>query len=401
MSLGRSDVTDRPVAVLARLMREEGEKLLDSLAQNLEALLGHPVKLEAIDPRDEAVSQSFGGAPVYVFPIEDQQSHPLPSLLAIDFGGAVNAGAAFSLMGAEQIEEVLSSKEIPETLHDSIGEVANVLCGAAVNVLRDLLPEDPDYHRGSHFELVEAAAWPGLLSRVDASLGWDLVAARLLIDGEKKGALVLAASAGAEGMIRPEEIAAAASVDSEATDPPPEAADADSVSADPEVAPSPAAAVDPPEVRESKAEDGGAASRMSGEAMDEAGEKADTGENAGTGPCQGLSAQLAAHGADAGALGLRSLLEKCGVTVRSAQTSEAQSDALFVVSRSPTDMVIRLESLARPPQRPSLVIACSDRPTRDMVVAARSAGVDAFLVLPTTRDKLTELLAKIPSPAAT
>ena len=102
-----------------------------------------------------------------------------------------------------------------------------------------------------------------------------------------------------------------------------------------------------------------------------------------------------------GAFGLRTLLEECGVTVGRARPRCCEGEVLFVVSRSPTDLLVRLRSLAAPPLRPALVVACSDRPTRDLVVAARNGHADSFLVLPTTREKLAALLAQAPEPAGT
>jgi FixJ family two-component response regulator len=52
-----------------------------------------------------------------------------------------------------------------------------------------------------------------------------------------------------------------------------------------------------------------------------------------------------------------------------------------------------MESLISEGERPPLIVACSDRPTRDLVLSARHCGADDFLVLPTTRKRLLSVLA--------
>ncbi|HHN73643.1 MAG TPA: hypothetical protein ENK10_00280 [Acidobacteria bacterium] len=392
-----------PAAVLAKLMREESETLLKVLAENVEALVGHSVEIQPLDPEGEELASIFGEAEVYVFPVEDHQSGPLPSMLLLDLTGAVHAGAAFSLMGAEQVKEILETREIPEILHDSIGEVANILCGAAVNVLREKMPKAPEFRRGADFETTTTPPWPGILARVDDSHPWDLIAGRIMIAGEPKGALLLASSDRVQGIVSPEQILAAtggqparpeaeqgkapATDETGAAGAPAEAAP----SAEPEPA---AGALDAAPVAEEPKPAAAAppATAAGDDAQGAAG-------GATLSVPEGVRVLLAAHPADMGAFGLRTLLEESGITVHRARARCCEGEILFVVSRSPTDLLVRLKSLAAPPLRPSLVVACSDRPTRDLVVAARNGHADSFLVLPTTREKLAALLAQIPQPA--
>ncbi len=396
-----------PAAVLAKLMREESETLLKVLAENVEALVGHSVEIQPLDPEGEELASVFGEAEVYVFPVEDHQSGPLPSLLLLDLTGAVHAGAAFSLMGAEQVKEVLETREIPEILHDSIGEVANILCGAAVNVLREKMPKAPEFRRGADFETITTPPWPGVLARVDDSHPWDLIAGRIMIADEPRGALLLASSDRVQGIVKPEQILAAAGGqpggpeaekgETPATDETGAAgAPADVVSS---TEPEPAAGA---LATESATEEPEPAAVTTAAAPPTTAASDETEEAAGAATLsvpEGVRVLLAAHPADMGAFGLRTLLEESGITVHRARARCCEGEILFVVSRSPTDLLVRLKSLAAPPLRPSLVVACSDRPTRDLVVAARNGHADSFLVLPTTREKLAALLAQIPQPA--
>ncbi|MDQ7088952.1 MAG: hypothetical protein Q9Q13_14345 [Acidobacteriota bacterium] len=444
-----------PAAVLARLMREEPETLLKVLAENVEALVGHSVEIQPLDLEGDELASIFGGSQVYVFPVEDHQSGPLPSLLLLDLVGAVHTGASFSLMGAEQVKEVLETGEIPEILHDSVGEVANILCGAAVNVLREKMPKAPEYRRGADFEVITPPPWPGILARVDASHPWDVIAGRIIIADEPKGALLLASSDRTQGMISAEQIAQASkgavsggadddntadapkdpqagpgAADSEApADPggvgaatgaqaprqpqetasgPPADARATADPSAPQQA-GPAAQGDrssgesPAPGQAAPASGGGDSDQAPGAAPGTAsGAVPDAESGAGGAAREALAGRrvlLAAHPADPGAFGLRGMLEECGATVGQARPRCCAGEILFVVSRSPTDLLVRLKSLAAPPSRPALVVACSDRPTRDLVVAARNGHADSFLVLPATREKLESLLSQVPEPA--
>lgn len=375
-------------------MREESEKLLSVLAENVEALVGQSVEVRQVSADSEEMAKVFGGQKLYCFPVEDHQSAPLPSMLVMDIPAAVHTGAAFSLMGQEQVKEVLDSGEIPEILHDSIGEVANILCGAAVNVLRETMPEAPEYRRGSEFKVMEAPPWPGLLAEVDDSHPWDLVGGIVLIDGEERGGLLLASSDRSEGMISSAEIIAAAGGSSETDDldTSDSAGEASAQGTKPAAGDgeSPAAA-NSQRFTTREAEDDVGNERIGEEQTAES-----TGTSATAQIPPGMKIHITCHPADPGARALKTLLEEAGAKVLMATPACANVEVLFVISRSPTDMKIRLKSLANPARRPALVIACSDRPTRDIVVAARAGLVDHFVVLPTNAEMLAELVTAVP-----
>ncbi len=362
-------MADCPAAHLATLMRDESESLLKVLAENVEALVGQSVEFTRAELDSKELAQAFGSAQVYIFPVEDHQSQPLPSLLAIDLPGAVHLGAAFSLMGPEQIREVLDSGEVPEILHDSIGEVANILCGAAVNLLREKLPEAPEYRRGAEFELAETKPWPGLFGRSNGNIPWDIVAGQLKIGGEDKGWMLLGASDQISGAISAKQILEASgtpAVDAAGS------ADADS------------AAAAPASASESAAEGATESAAPAASALP-------------TLP-EGMKVHLSAHPADPGAFQLRKLLDDAGLVVQPAHGHTAGIEALFVISRSPTDLRVRLASHTGGSRRPPLLVAASDRPTKQLVIVARAAGVDNFLVLPTSVEQLAALFESVAQP---
>jgi hypothetical protein len=384
-----------PAAVFAKIIRRDPDAVARVLAENVQALVGGKVDMQLVPRNGPEFAQLFGERELYVFPIEDHHGTPFPSLLAFDLPAAVYSGGAFSLMGPEQIKEVLASGEIPEVLHDSVGEVANIICGAAVHMIRNRVAEAPQFRRGAAFAKKSVGAWPALLAEFGPRVPWEIVACRLSAEGEGRGAIFFAASDGQKGRVTKEEIIAVAGpgpepesdAEQEEGDDIPLVAGGDADEEAPSE-PLPHAPGSKLESREDDADDESMPARAPRLAEAPTGDALD-----------GLRVLVTGHPADPAAAALRSTLEGTGVRVLPAFTTPAQDgappDALFVVSRSPVDLRIRLE---RVPQgrRPPLVVACSDRPTRDLVMAARGAGADDFLVLPTTVERLRGLLGRVP-----
>ena len=131
---------------------------------------------------------------------------------------------------------------------------------------------------------------------------------------------------------------------------------------------------------------------------------AEAGTGGGTRPetLDGAPVRFLGRPGDPAQVSLGELLEALGARVLPMHSSEPSPEtpvAAFVVSRSPADLRVRMESLGADGGRPTLVIACSDRPTRDLVLTARQAGADDFLVLPTSRDRVLFLMARALQPA--
>lgn len=347
------------------------------LAENVEALVGGQVNFDLIPKGSDEMASTFGGQSLYVFPIEDHHGNPFPSLLAFTFDAALYMGGAFSLMGPEQIKEILLSGEVPEILHDSIGEVANIICGAATNMIRMRVAEAPQFRRGAAFRRVETGPWPALLAEFGPRVPWEIACCRLSMGGEDRGAILFSASDLKEGQVTKEEIIAVAGPD---PNPPPPELEEEEEEAVPEVPEPEMAAPPPPPLSIDRPRIAEAASA----------------------PPEGIRVLVTGHPADPAAAGLRSVLEAAGLHVLPAFSSSSEQtappDAMFVVSRSPVDLSIRLERVPKG-RRPAMVIACSDRPTRDLVVAARNAGADAFVVLPAIAERIWGLLNKLPTPA--
>ncbi len=424
-----------PAAIFAKIIRRDPDAVARVLAENVQALVGGKVDMQLVPRNGPEFGQLFGGRDLYVFPIEDHHGTPFPSLLAFDLEAAVYSGGAFSLMGPEQIKEVLSSGEIPEILHDSVGEVANIICGAAVHMIRNRVAEAPQFRRGAAFAKKSVGPWPALLAEFGPRVPWEIVACRLAVEGEARGAIFFAASDGLKGRVTKEEIIAVAgpgpepepvAADDDEDDIPLVADDEDDADADAAMESAPPAPVPP--IARKKQEDkaaktAGGDAHADGNSSSDGDNDGDSGGDdddddgdedfdappkkafapAGEAPTNealdGLRVLVTGHPADPAAAALRSTLEGTGVRVLPAFTAPAQDgappDALFVVSRSPVDLRIRLERVPRG-RRPPLVVACSDRPTRDLVMAARTAGADDFLVLPTTVERLRGLLGRVP-----
>lgn len=384
------------------------------MGSNVEALTGQSVEIRPLDPSSGDLGKRFGSRQLYLFPIADHASNPLNALLALDFSGAVHTGASFSLMGAEQVKEVLSSKQVPEILHDSIGEVANILCGAALDYVRENSDENPEFRRGDEFELIRAKPWPDLLERVGTGVEWQVIGGELLIDGEEKGALLLAAGEQAE---------ASEDTSGETTQEPARAAgsgvatvstgqaDADGVAASEADSAGPegssqdsASAAEGGSVSaggvETGADDAGTAPRAAGEGTDAAPAAPTASSSAPSAEeLRDLHVALACQPADPNALRLRDQLEDLVAQTSWLSGSDGGAEVVIVISRSATDLEARVRSIASGESPPPLIVGCSDRPTRELVMAARRAGVGAFLVLPTGSSQLKEVLARVPQPA--
>ncbi len=429
--------------LFTKLIREEPEVILQILAENVGSLVGAEVEITPIHEDQDQLEGALGNRDLYFFPITDHQENRTTALLLMDLPAAVHAGAAFALMGPEQVEEVLETGEVPDILHDSIGEVANVICGAAANVIRERSGQAPEFRRAADFRKVSAGPWPAILADIDGDVPWEFVAGRLSLKGEDRGVILFAGSDRERGTITPEMIREAGAKaggtgegrkaspgEGEAV---PAASAAEGAGGDGEAAaeagagpggsPAEGAAVGPgtagkdaePGAGEPAAGAGGAAAaRPSGGAPAEAGEP-----GSGTGPAgeeekaaaptaSGLDPSssrisLSAQPADPAAVALRKTLLEVGVHVpplyRPGGTVPRKSDAVIIVTRSPTDLRLRAERIRAIGQTEGAIVAASDHPTRELVLAAREAGAAAFLVLPATPRKVRELLARLPRPA--
>lgn len=111
-----------------------------------------------------------------------------------------------------------------------------------------------------------------------------------------------------------------------------------------------------------------------------------------------LLVQITGPPADPSQVALAEVVRACGarlVPLYSEPEPGERPDVLLVVSRSPSDLATRLRKLASTPAPPRMVVACSDRPTRDLVVEAKANGAGDFLVLPPPRERLAALFARV------
>ncbi len=135
------------------------------------------------------------------------------------------------------------------------------------------------------------------------------------------------------------------------------------------------------------------------------GSEGDAGEPLSAGRVQnldGMTVRMVGRPGDPAQVALADVVEALGGRVLQMHQNSLLADppaAVFVVSRSPSDLRARMETIAADDERPALVVACSDRPTRDLVLTARQSGASDFLVLPTTRERLVAVLAKALQPA--
>jgi len=126
------------------------------------------------------------------------------------------------------------------------------------------------------------------------------------------------------------------------------------------------------------------------------------GSAAGGGSFEQLLVQITGPPADPSQVELAEVVRSCGarlVPLYSEPESGQVPDVLLVVSRSPADLVTRLSRITSLPSPPGKIVACSDRPTRALVLEARTHGAHDFLVLPASRPRLEALLARAAQPA--
>ena len=436
---GRIPVADDATRLFTKLIREEPEVILQILAENVGSLVGAEVEITPIHEDPAQLEETLGDTDLYFFPITDHQENRTTALLIMDLPAAVHAGAAFALMGPEQVQEVLETGEVPDILNDSIGEVANVICGAAANVIREKSGQAPEFRRAADFKKVHAGPWPSILGDINGDVPWEFVAGRLSLKGEDRGVILFAGSDEEKGVITPEMIQEARAKAASGEGGGGAAGEGEAVSA-------PAAGSAPAD--EGEAATGGTATGGTVDGGDAvgpgktAGTGADAGEAVGGTPAAAGSAadggevaapgksaggttaagaavgatgevgldpsacriSLSAQPADPAALALRNALLEIGVNVpplyRPGGAVPRKSDAVIVVTRSPTDLRLRAERIRAIGQTEGAIVVASDHPTRQLVLAAREVGAAAFLVLPTTPDKLRELLARLPKPAA-
>lgn len=423
---GDSGAAHPSAVICARILRNEPEAVVHMLAENIEALVGRKVTGQLLAWDGQEIAKAFGEKSLYIFPIEDFQATSMNAFLVMDLSSAVHTGASFSLMGPEQVKEVLYKNEIPEILHDSIGEVANIICGAVANFIRMRAPSGaPEFRRGTNFRKIEAGPWPDMLRQYDPAIPWDLAAGTLSLEGEPIGAILLGSSGGKKGRIclgREEGVInEAAGDDPQYVDgiPDPEAeipkegaespADGSISAEEPastggqtegavrkaQAAPKPAAHT--PAIKPAARKT--VVSRP--EARPPSGPTPPAHEPTQALP-PGVVVQINGQPADPAFIGLRVSLESLGaqiLPVYATGSPKDQAAALFVVSRSAVDLASRLDTASRSPFRPGLIIACSDRPTHDLVVASRRAGASTFIVLPAHPSRLFDLLGNL-APAA-
>jgi len=449
-------VADDATRLFTRLLREEPDVILQILAENVGSLVGAEVEIDPIHEDEAQLRETLGNKDLYFFPITDHQENRTTALLIMDLPAAVHAGAAFALMGPEQVEEVLETGEVPDILHDSIGEVANVICGAAANVIREKSGQAPEFRRAADFKKVHAGPWPSILGDINGDVPWEFVAGRLTLKGEDRGVILFAGSDEEKGVITPEMIREARAGGGGSDEGAGQAADEGEAVAtsgaggggtdegEAVTGGSAAAsagdggeAVGPGKTAGGGGDDGGAAAGAAGAGSgggatgeaaagaagagsggEASGEAATAGKATGGAGAAGAAAtasgavgldpsssriSLSAQPADPAARDLRNALLEIGVNVpplyRPGGAVPRKSDAVIVVTRSPTDLKLRTERIRAIGQTEGAIVVASDHPTRELVLAAREVGAAGFLVLPTTPDKLRELLARLPRPA--
>jgi hypothetical protein len=372
-----------PAAAFAEMIRSDPERVAHALVGNIEALMSERLTAQLLPERGSEVASSFGSRKFFVFPIEDHQHRLIPALFAIDVPTAVRCGAAFSMMNSEGVDEILKSGKIPEVLHDAVGAVANIICGAIANLIRDQVAEASQIRCGLAFRQVSAGPWPAVLAEFGGRIPWDVVPCRLLAGSAERGAVLFGASDGQRGAIDAAEVFVVAGASlSEWAETVPLGDGMTWIAAGGGTLPA-----DPPRRATRELTEIAPAWPTSGTIEDEK-----------TGPVEApdaIAVLVTGRVADASAAALRRVLEIAGARVLPLFPSPDETtwspSALFVVIRSVADLSTQLENLPYG-RRPALIVACSDRPTRELVIAARAEGADYFLVLPTTPELLRELL---------
>lgn len=365
-----------PAGALAKTLRESPLDALSAIGESLETLVGRKVETAPLERDGAEMARLFGDTEVYLFSVENESGRLQKAVIAITLDGAIRSGGTYSMMSGTQIESAIETGEVPQILHESIGDVASVLCDAVSARVREHELEALPFRRGSEYRKTRVSAWPGLLSEFDASQGWEVAAAALRVDEEDWGAALFAAvAAGAQA--------------------PPTSEGFEELSR---------LLMPNPGEDEETYQTGIAIVGQESFAPPE--DRCTTG---GATPAEesspaGMTTVVAGPTSDPGPLALRELLQKLGCSVKATQSYKpgvTPLDMLFIVSTNPVDLGVRLDELAGR-GRPERIIACSERSTREMVLAARRGRADAFLVLPTEEDKLRRLIAKlapVPAPA--
>jgi hypothetical protein len=341
-------------------LRGEASALAGQMRESLEALVGRSVQLERLPPDHPDLPRLFGERDLFLFPFTDREGRPQPTFFALDRPAAVLTGAAFSLMTHDQVRRALASGELPATLLEAIREVAGILAGAARRILRSRQAEGiTGFDCGHEVRRLVPGPWPAIIGEVDPGVPWDLLGFRLVIEGKAIGAILIGSSDATEELAGP-------SADDE---------DADTAEV-------PVAEL---------ALEGGVGSGSAGTSAPP------REEDEATRPVRdiphGIRVQVVADPTDRTAAALRAALAEAGCLVMPVYSSTgpgAQPSVVFVVSRSAVDLSSRL-GVAAAKRRAGLIVACSDRPTVELVRAARTAAADSFLVLPADRTRLSHL----------
>ncbi len=344
------------------MLRGEAGALAGQMRESLEALVGRPVQLERLRADHPDLPQLFGQRELFLFPFADADGRVLPTFLALDRPAAVTTGAAFGLMSAGGVREATDSGDLPGPLLDAIREVAGILAGAARRIVRARGADGARHFACGHeLRRITAGAWPALVGEIDHGARWDLLGFRLQIDGEPAGAILLGSSESWEGP-------AGMELDEDA---------------------------DTAEVFVEELVPGGGAC-----AHAVAAPRPFPGDSAATVPPpaipRGIRVQVSGDPQDRATAALRTALAEAGCHVLPAYSAGGagpQPSVLFVFSRSPIDLRMRLAA-ALAKRRSGMIVACSDRPTADLVRAAHAGSADSFLVLPADGLRLRRLFER-------
>ncbi|MCU0223291.1 MAG: hypothetical protein MUF27_04330 [Acidobacteria bacterium] len=351
-----------PPSVLARMLRGHAGALAGQMRESLEALVGRSVQLERLQADHPELPRLFGQRELFLFPFADGDGRALPTFLALDRPAAVATGAAFGLMNTGGVREAADPGELPEPLLGAIREVAGILGGAARRMVRARGTDRTcGFGCGHELRRVTAGAWPAIVGEIDHGVRWDLLGFRLRIDGEPAGAILLGSSERWEGPLETDLDEDADTAEVFVEEPTPGSDEYAGTAAAPAPFPANAEAAGPPPPIP-----------------------------------QGIRVQVAGDPKDRATAALRTALAEAGCHVLPAYSAGGagpQPSVLFVFSRSPIDLRMRLAaSLAK--RRAGLIVACSDRPTADLVRAAHAGTADSFLVLPADRLRLQRLFQR-------
>lgn len=350
---------EEPVSIatttsLARLIDEKPAVVLGALAESYRAVVGVDLKVRPLSNDEHALSTRFGEARVTVFPLLESHARSPQALLVFDRRAALFAGGSFTMMSHEQIRSLAEQNApLPAVVDESLPEVASLLVDAVASALATEMGESRTWQitGGVH---IDAEPWPALLDEfAPPGAPWRLASARLSFRDDECGTVLLAAI---------DQDGSASKLMSAA-----DRTRADALASALEAVVFAPAAKDP-----------------NGQAVP-----------------AGLLALIAAPHGDLAARQLRQRLTRMGVGVsrhRRWEEGARTPDLLFVVCRSASEAHLKLQDVHQRPERPPMVVVCSDRPTRELVVAARRGHADGFLVLPPETVRLEEILARMGNP---